>query len=84
MNALKALYIYYIYLKKKNNILIEKMFSNLTKNLTEKILITLRQTYKSSISLDKLYPKSNLDALTQPNLKVFIKKIFFILLFKLI
>ena len=52
------------------------MFSNLTKNLTEKILITLRQTYKSSISLDKLYPKSNLDALTQPNLKVFSRNYF--------
>jgi len=47
------------------------MFSNLTKTFTEKIFITLRQTYKSSISLDKLYPKSNLDTLIQPpNLKV--------------
>ena len=72
MNALEALYLK----KKRNNNINKKMFSNLTKNLTEKILITLRQTYKSSISLDKLYPKSNLDALTQPNLKVFSKNYF--------
>ena len=37
--------------------------------LTNKFLYTIRNGYKSSISLDKLYPKTNLDILAKPDVK---------------
>ena len=46
------------------------MFSLFSKSLSQRVLISLRTTYKSSISLDKLYPKSDLNALSKPEFKV--------------
>jgi hypothetical protein len=52
------------------NINSTEMFTLLSKSLAQRVLVTLRCTYKSSISLDKLYPQSDLNALSKPEFKV--------------
>ena len=45
-------------------------FVSLSKVVTNTVLYTLRNSYKSSICLEKLYPKSNLDVLAKPDIKL--------------
>ena len=45
-------------------------FLSFGKLLTNNILINVRNGYKSSISLEKLYPKTSLDILAKPELKL--------------
>lgn len=42
------------------------MLSLFSKNISQAVVKVLRNGYKSSISLDKLYPKSDLDTLSKP------------------
>lgn len=44
--------------------------SLLSKCFSEKVSLTLRNGYKSSISLEKLYPKSSLDYLSKAQVQV--------------
>jgi hypothetical protein len=48
------------------------LVSNISKLISNQVLLNLRNGYKSSISLDKLYPKSSnaLNSLASPELKV--------------
>lgn len=42
------------------------MLSLFSKNISQTVVKVLRNGYKSSISLDNLYPKSDLDTLSKP------------------
>jgi hypothetical protein len=48
------------------------LISNLSKLISNQVLLNLRNGYKSSISLDKLYPKSAnaLNNLASPEVKI--------------
>lgn len=52
--------------------LFKKMFTFLSvgKLLTNSMLVAVRNSYKSSISLEKLYPKSSLDILAKSDIKL--------------
>jgi protein subunit release factor B len=40
------------------------------KLVTNSMMVAIRNSYKSSISLEKLYPKSSLDILEKPEIKI--------------